>query len=587
VTVLDLKPNPQNMSALYLENIYQLLANDANAYRSSVTVAPPKPPTFSPPNYVILANSLWFSSLVISLTSAMLATMLQQSARRYLRITQKPMYRDSPHNGARIRAFFANGVEKSHFPLMAEVIPALIHISLFLFFGGLLVYLHHINQVVFLVTFGCIMASATTYLVITLRPILSLNSPYYAPLSSLTFRVFSGMLWVVFSSLRYLACCCSIASNNFFRLGTLHRERFLRGMEKTAENFVRESSVKMDGDILKSTFDAHALAPVDQMDQLFKNILSFYGSDDSEIVQDTQSTFESLRSEKFSSDLVAFWNRTRSSHLASDSESDIIRQFVMCVKVADATGVTASSLEHLVTKTKDHDLFRTVEVGHFLRNRGNNNDREIGLCAQIIVADIIANVRGTDDHWITLAVDQLGKSEDAIRRYLAHGNDNRDVLLANWIYITRQILMSSSDINQDMAGDAAYYVLRPLSDLNFDIQGTLPELQHELCDFWNETLPNAQKSKDGSVPHCILFLLRKLYISLHEGTDDAPRASFDKFKVSTYPSCKNPDHRSRETVGAPVPPLDPDPTSSQPPNPSSSGGTPDPLQPTTPQSPDP
>jgi hypothetical protein len=76
-----------------------------------------------------------------------LATMLQQWARRYLTITQPARY--IPHKRASIRAFFANGVEKFHLPWSVEALPALLHLSLFLFFTGLVIYLFNINHTVF------------------------------------------------------------------------------------------------------------------------------------------------------------------------------------------------------------------------------------------------------------------------------------------------------------------------------------------------------------------------------------------------------------------------------------------------------
>ncbi|KAH9956661.1 hypothetical protein BGW80DRAFT_1150728, partial [Lactifluus volemus] len=80
VSVQDLKSNPQDTTVFYLANIYQLLA-DPNISRASILATPVQPPVFSPPKSAILVNSLWFLSLVISLTSALLATMLQQWAR--------------------------------------------------------------------------------------------------------------------------------------------------------------------------------------------------------------------------------------------------------------------------------------------------------------------------------------------------------------------------------------------------------------------------------------------------------------------------------------------------------------------------
>ena len=131
ISIQDLRPNSQGNSEFYLANIYQLLANE-NASHVFIppTLANPLVP-FSPPKYALWVNSLWFLSLVISLTCALLATLLQQWARHYIEITQ-PRY--SPDKRARIRAFFSEGVERLHLPWAVEALPGLLHLSLFLFF---------------------------------------------------------------------------------------------------------------------------------------------------------------------------------------------------------------------------------------------------------------------------------------------------------------------------------------------------------------------------------------------------------------------------------------------------------------------
>ncbi|KAH9986333.1 hypothetical protein BJV74DRAFT_757550, partial [Russula compacta] len=120
VSIQDLRPNSQDTSAFYLGNIYRLLA-DPNAPRTFNLSAIAVPPPFSPPTYAIWVNSLWFLSLVISVACALLATLLQQWARRYLEITQPP--RCSSEKPARRRAFFADGVEKLHLPWVVEALP--------------------------------------------------------------------------------------------------------------------------------------------------------------------------------------------------------------------------------------------------------------------------------------------------------------------------------------------------------------------------------------------------------------------------------------------------------------------------------
>jgi Family of unknown function (DUF6535) len=521
VTAPELKPNPQDKSAFYLENIYKLqFLSDSNVSRPSIAVTPANPPPFSPSNYIVWVNSLWFLSLTISLTCAMLVSMLQQWARRYLWITQRARW--NPHDEARMRAFFAHGVEKFRFSSVAEAIPSLIHISLFLFFAGLLIYLFNINHTAFLAVVWWIGVSTVAYLVITILPLLQVDSPYYSPLSSLVFRVCGGLLYLAFFSkrLRNLAPKYSIG--------------FSRGFEKIAREEITKISRKVDRFILKSTFDAHVFASDDQLDHFFECIHGFYNS---QIIRDPLRILATLDSRKFSSAMVAFLNRTMSSSLVT--ESDKIQRFIMCLKIADETQGTA--LRDLFFEAANHSFVRTVEVGHILRSP-NELGEEIGLRAQTIVADIIANADKSDDRWTTLAANQLGKSEDNIRRYLAHGDDS--VLLANTIHMARQIWKFSSRINRSIVSDAASCILEP--PLKFDIRKALPELQHDFCSLWNEIVPEAQKSGDGSVLHLIVFLLLGLYTDLHQDTDP-PAFSIHKFSVSTYPLCSRPDHRNGDS----------------------------------------
>ncbi|KAF8257258.1 hypothetical protein EI94DRAFT_1632352, partial [Lactarius quietus] len=140
VSIQDLRQNPQDTSNFYLANIYRTLA-DPNGSNVSSSL-PTSPPPFSPPKYAVWVNALWFLSLAISLTCALLATFLQQWARRYLRVTHS---RSSPHKRARIRAFFFEGVEKCFLLWAVDTLPTLLHISLFLFFTGLVVFLWNVD----------------------------------------------------------------------------------------------------------------------------------------------------------------------------------------------------------------------------------------------------------------------------------------------------------------------------------------------------------------------------------------------------------------------------------------------------------
>ncbi|KAH8977169.1 hypothetical protein EDB92DRAFT_2108900 [Lactarius akahatsu] len=228
VSIQDIRPNPQDTSNFYLANIYQTVSN---SNQSNIPLLP-SPPPFSPPTYAVWVNSLWFLSLVISLTCALLATLLQQWARRYLKVTQS---RHSPHKRARIRAFFAEGVDKFLLPWVVETLPALLHVSLFLFFAGLVVFLCNVDITVFKLVLLWVGVCTALYGCVTLMPIFCHDSPYYTSLSS--------SMWLIVFGIRYVVYCVrwwfvlSVLNRRlvFLRIGGRYHELLLQGMQRAAE----------------------------------------------------------------------------------------------------------------------------------------------------------------------------------------------------------------------------------------------------------------------------------------------------------------------------------------------------------------
>ncbi|KAH9998362.1 hypothetical protein BJV77DRAFT_923995, partial [Russula vinacea] len=179
VTIQDLMPNSQDTSAFYLGQILEILANP-NVTRTSVP-SPARPPPFSRPRYVVWVNSLWFLSFVVSLSCALWAILLQQWARRYIRLARPA--RGSPEKRARIRALFAYGVDKMHIPWAVEGLPMLLHLSVLLFFCGLVIFLFNLDREVFTSVVWWICPFTLVYGLITALPLIRHDSPYSAPLS--------------------------------------------------------------------------------------------------------------------------------------------------------------------------------------------------------------------------------------------------------------------------------------------------------------------------------------------------------------------------------------------------------------------
>jgi Family of unknown function (DUF6535) len=129
-------------------------------------------------------------SLVFSLSAALVATLVQQWVRSYMRVFQRS---SNPLKTSRIRLFLFEGVE--FLPVVAEAVPGLIHISLFLFFLGLGDVILNINTTVGVTTVIPIGVCGVIYLYSVISPLTNPKSSYRNP--------FSGLIWYILRKLRH------------------------------------------------------------------------------------------------------------------------------------------------------------------------------------------------------------------------------------------------------------------------------------------------------------------------------------------------------------------------------------------------
>ncbi|KAH9989285.1 hypothetical protein BJV77DRAFT_1130764 [Russula vinacea] len=92
---------------------------------------------------IVWVNAMWLISLVLSLTSALMATLLQQWARRYADMPDRP---SDPNHRARVRSVLFHGTETYKMRLVVQIAPTLLHLSVYLFFAGLGIVFHTINK---------------------------------------------------------------------------------------------------------------------------------------------------------------------------------------------------------------------------------------------------------------------------------------------------------------------------------------------------------------------------------------------------------------------------------------------------------
>ena len=508
------------MSAFYLANIYQILA-DSNGSQVIIPPTLPNPSTpFSPPTSAVWVNSLWFLSLLISLTCALLATLLQQWARRYMKVTQtQTRYR--LYQRVQIRQFFAEGLVKLHLPLAVEALPALLHLSLFLFFAGLAVFLFNINHTVFNVAISWVGFCTGMYVCITSMPIFRHDSPYYAPLSSSAWYLLTGGRFVLFRLLWSIASRCDLR-NPHRRSSRIFQWIYwlpnLRSMERTLEATALNAVSGIDEYALMLTYES--LDEDHELEQFFAGIPGFCSS---KVVRDPQSSLEFLRRWRLSSGLGGFLERTWSSNLISESIK--IRRLVICVRAIDAAHISNGAHEVLHEFFRHRPaLFQSVELGHSLISWSNNDDRKTAFFAQGIIACIIANVPQRNERWFSLTMHHLGIPEPVLRSYLDHGDS---VLHANLIHTTRQFVQNFFKASWDSFPVSLFGLLQS----NYNVRDTLPELQHGFCRLWNEIVEK-RRYKEHVVLSGILRNLYPIYLALHGGPAE----------ITQYGLCSTPSH---------------------------------------------
>ncbi|KAI0296963.1 hypothetical protein B0F90DRAFT_1617219, partial [Multifurca ochricompacta] len=188
-----LSPDPITMNVYYTKQSVALLAQisaQLAANGSPVPSAfniPPSFPDFYPTKTAVRINIYWFMSLVFSLTAVLAATLVQQWVRDYMHVFQRYNH---PLKRARIRHFLYEGAEGWYMAVVVDAIPALIHVSLFLFFLGLAEFLFKINTLTATTTTITIVICAILYLWTIIAPVHDAQSPYQSPLSGVFWHLF-------------------------------------------------------------------------------------------------------------------------------------------------------------------------------------------------------------------------------------------------------------------------------------------------------------------------------------------------------------------------------------------------------------
>ncbi|KAI0064344.1 hypothetical protein BV25DRAFT_311492 [Artomyces pyxidatus] len=303
-----LQPDP---TFLLLAQISQQLSGGLNT-----SAQLPEQTPFKVPNPLLRVNIFWFLSLVFSVSCALGAILVQQWSRRYLRMTQHPA---APYRRARVRAYLYNGVERFHLAQVVEGIPVLLHASVFLFFAGLVQFLFTVNSAVAYFILGAVALGACAYMLFTVLPMVSMDSPFATPLSVPLWLASKAFVLPVLLIISSTSCC----------LTSFPRRK------RTLASFVRRYRSRLAGSI------THGLARALTRDQDLRALtwLSQSLYDDTELGPLVEGIPGFLKSPRIRSAPTTLWRLLREQSLGR-------RIGTLLLLCTDANGLPAATRTH-------------------------------------------------------------------------------------------------------------------------------------------------------------------------------------------------------------------------------------------------
>ncbi|KAI0269536.1 hypothetical protein BGY98DRAFT_301173 [Russula aff. rugulosa BPL654] len=231
---------------------------------------------------IIWVNAMWLVSLVLSLASALVATLLQQWARRYI---ETPNAANEPNDRARVRVFLFLGTKKYKMPLAVEIAPILLHLSVCLFFGGLVIIFHTINTKVAIAVDVAVGVFGLPYTVITVLPFLDIRCPYRTPMSFILWYPLHAFLSIVARGLYWFLGQIDGCFSLLDRLSTLdgmvtslheaaqkHWECFMGSFENSVIEGAKNPLEDGDREIITWLFKHLELHDVSKLRELAANI---------------------------------------------------------------------------------------------------------------------------------------------------------------------------------------------------------------------------------------------------------------------------------------------------------------------------
>ncbi len=186
-TSQSLQVDYSQVTASLLVELISVQRSAANG--SLVNDVPRSDLTFRPTTSDSWVNGLWFTSLSLSLTTALFAVLTKQWIHQYMSVPS-----GTPQDRCRVRQFRYMGLQQWRVAFIIGLLPVLMSVSLAVFLVGLILFIVPLCASIAGVVGAITFISFSAYIVTNFLPILYPSCPYKTPLSQYIFPLYTYIL---------------------------------------------------------------------------------------------------------------------------------------------------------------------------------------------------------------------------------------------------------------------------------------------------------------------------------------------------------------------------------------------------------
>ncbi|KAG8829328.1 hypothetical protein FRC17_006751 [Serendipita sp. 399] len=183
----------QDKTEVLVDAVVFLMNNLANG-----THRPYDPPKFQPTTQSILVNCFFFASLCLSIATALAAVLAMQWVTDYGAVTRRAG--STPEERVKRRHFRYQGGQDWKMDAIIGALPIALHLSVLLFFVGLILWMWDVHHSVFAVVIVCGAVAALFYVTTTVLAIFYASCPYRTPLAGWIYASLHVLVRVTFPS---------------------------------------------------------------------------------------------------------------------------------------------------------------------------------------------------------------------------------------------------------------------------------------------------------------------------------------------------------------------------------------------------